>query len=94
MPDDELLDVIRRKGTVDIIYSLGSDDPKRFSELETEFAGELSHTTVSERLKTLESLGVVRRESSGDRPPNTFYSLTNDGERLRGLLDDIRDLNE
>jgi DNA-binding HxlR family transcriptional regulator len=40
-----------------------------------------------QRLAELEAAGVLRREVRDARPPHVEYVLTQEGERLRSLLD-------
>ena len=66
--------------------SLGS---RRFGELQSSLAG-ISPKTLSERLKTLERQGVVRRSEHRDAPVRVSYELTAKGIGLLPVLDSLR----
>jgi DNA-binding HxlR family transcriptional regulator len=78
-------DVVGAKWTALLIYDL-ADGPKRFRELETSCAG-ISSRTLAERLRTLESQGVVRRHSYPASPPRVEYELTDKGNDLLPIID-------
>lgn len=46
-------------------------------------------STLSNRLKQLEPTGTVSREVEDDSPPSVRYSLTEKGERLVALIEEI-----
>jgi len=63
---------------------------KRFKELELSLAG-ISTKTLSERLASLEAKGLILRESFSETPPRVEYSLTETGEQLSKIIDDMRE---
>jgi DNA-binding HxlR family transcriptional regulator len=63
---------------------------QRFSELERSLVG-ISPKTLSERLSALESEGIVHRQTYAEVPPKVEYSLTEKGQALFVLIEDMRD---
>ncbi|MGE0327473.1 MAG: winged helix-turn-helix transcriptional regulator [Polyangiaceae bacterium] len=63
-----------------VIYYL-SEQPRRFGELRLDIPA-ISARVLSQRLKQLESKGVVNRRVVPTSPPSTEYQLTVLGKRL------------
>ncbi|MBI2874414.1 MAG: helix-turn-helix transcriptional regulator [Firmicutes bacterium] len=61
------------------------DGPSRFCELIAAIP-EISDRLLSERLRELETLGIVNREITGDRPPRVVYQLTDTGLALKDAI--------
>ncbi len=57
------------------------DGPLRFSEIKT-LVPDLSDRLLSERLKELETEGIVERQVHGESPVRVDYSLTDKGRAL------------
>ena len=81
-------DIICSKWTMLVIRDL-ADGSTRFSELERSLAG-ISPRTLSLRLRALEDEGVVKRTTFPEVPPRVEYQLTEKGEALIPLIDDMR----
>jgi DNA-binding HxlR family transcriptional regulator len=64
------------------------DGPRRFSELASAVAG-MSERMLSERLKELESQGVVDRRVYPEPPVKVEYRLTPKGQALGEVVDAI-----
>ncbi len=79
--------IIGRKWTLLIIYHL-LERPRRFCELQ-ELLGGVNPTTLSQRLKMLESVGLLRRHERPTVPPWVQYELTEKGEALRPVIDSM-----
>ena len=77
---------LSRKWTIPILREL-IDGKKRFSELQKKF--EITRSTLSQRLKILESEGLVHREVFPEVPPRVEYSLTEIGKSFQPVLDSI-----
>jgi len=71
-----------------IIYHL-KDEPVRFNDL-TRMLGGASKKMVDQRLKELESEGMVLRKVISDRPIAVTYELTDFGKTALNILDDLR----
>src|SRR4051812_15275941 len=78
------MQIIGSKWTALIIRDLFSGS-KRFCELERS-VGNINPRTLSQRLDDLESRGIIRRQSFAEVPPRTEYSLTEKGEDLLPIL--------
>lgn len=80
--------IVSGKWTLLIIRDL-TTGTKRFSELERSLVG-ISPKTLSERLSALESEGIVDRRTYAEVPPKVEYSLTEKGQALFVLIEDMR----
>jgi DNA-binding HxlR family transcriptional regulator len=81
-------EIISGKWTLLVIRDLAGGS-KRFCELERSLAG-ISPRTLSLRLRCLEEHGVVERHTYPEVPPRVEYALTDKGEALVPLIDDMR----
>ena len=61
----------------------------RFCELERSLAG-ISPRTLSLRLRALEEEGIVERHTYPEVPPRVEYALTEKGQALLPLIEDMR----
>ncbi len=76
------------KWTLLVIRDLASGT-SRFCELERSLEG-ISPRTLSLRLRALEEEGIVARNTFPEVPPRVEYALTEKGEALVPLIDDMR----
>ena len=81
-------DVICGKWTILVIRDL-ADGHSRFGELQRSLEG-ISPRTLSLRLRVLEEQGIVERHTYPEVPPRVEYSLTEKGEALLPLIEDMR----
>ena len=81
-------EIISGKWTLLLIRDL-ADGNMRFCELERSLKG-ISPRTLSLRLRALEEQGVVERHTYPEVPPRVEYSLTQKGEALIPLIEDMR----
>ena len=81
-------DIIGSKWTAVIVHDL-SEGPRRFSELERSCRG-ISPRTLSERLRLLEREGLVARQSDDPAARRTSYELTDKGEALLPIIEEMR----
>lgn len=81
-------DIISGKWTLLIIRDL-TTGTKRFSELERSLEG-ISPKTLSERLVALEREGILSRRTFAEVPPRVEYSLTEKGQALAGVIEEMR----
>ena len=81
-------DIISGKWTLLVIRDL-ADGNRRFCELERSLEG-ISPRTLSLRLRALEEHGIVARNTYPEVPPRVEYALTEKGEALVPLIDDMR----
>ena len=82
-------EIIGAKWTALLVHDL-SEGPRRFSELEHSCHG-ISPRTLAERLRELEQLGIVERQSYPESPPRVEYELTDKGESLLPIIDAMRE---
>ena len=87
MPEEvrRAADVLERRYAVSILYA-SYEGCTRFNEFR-QALGEIPPGTLAQRLVELERAGVLRREVRDARPPLVEYLLTNDGLRLRSVVD-------
>ena len=78
-------EVLERRYAVSILYA-SYEGCTRFNEFQ-QALGEIPPGTLAQRLVELERAGVLRREVRDARPPLVEYLLTNDGLRLRSVVD-------
>lgn len=77
--------VLTGKWSMYILYLL-SDGPIRFNELQRRMPEEMTHTTLSRQLKTLESEGLIVRTEYNQIPPKVEYSLSEIGDKFKSVL--------
>ncbi len=87
-PIEMTAEIICGKWTLLIIRDLARET-QRFVSLERSLAG-ISPKTLSERLRTLERIGVVTRQTFGEVPPRVEYSLTEKGRDLAQVIEQMR----
>lgn len=98
MPIDDTCPVCRTaeivcgKWTLLLVRDL-SEGRSRFCELERSLAG-ISPRTLSLRLRALEEEGIVERHTYPEVPPRVEYALTEKGQALVPLIDDMRAYGE
>lgn len=80
--------VIGAKWTTLILRDL-FEGKKRFGELQRSLVG-ISSKTLSLRLQELEADGIVGKKIFAEVPPHVEYSLTEKGQSLRQIIDDMR----
>ncbi len=81
-------DIVCGKWTLLVIRDL-AEGSRRFCELERSLEG-ISPRTLSLRLRALEEEGVVARHTFPEVPPRVEYALTEKGEALVPLIEDMR----
>jgi DNA-binding HxlR family transcriptional regulator len=81
-------EIIGAKWTALLVHDL-SEGARRFSELQSSCRG-ISPRTLSERLRALEEEGIVGRQSFPESPPRVEYELTEKGEALLPIIDEMR----
>jgi DNA-binding HxlR family transcriptional regulator len=80
--------VVCGKWTLLVIRDL-AEGCSRFCELERSLEG-ISPRTLSLRLRALEEEGIVARHTFPEVPPRVEYALTEKGEALVPLIEDMR----
>ena len=77
--------VLTGKWSTYIMYLL-SEEPVRFNELQRRMPEEMTHTTLSRQLKTLEEEGLIVRKEYQQIPPKVEYCLSEIGEKVKDVL--------
>jgi DNA-binding HxlR family transcriptional regulator len=84
--------IVCAKWTLLLIRDL-AEGHSRFCELERSLEG-ISPRTLSLRLRALEEEGIVARQTFPEVPPRVEYALTEKGEALLPLIEDMRAYGE
>ncbi|MEM8631667.1 MAG: helix-turn-helix domain-containing protein [Pseudomonadota bacterium] len=80
--------IVGGKWTGSILWHL-KDEPVRFNDL-ARMVGGASKKMITERLRSLEARGLVKREVVQSRPVSVEYSITPLGATALGFLDELR----
>lgn len=83
-----LIDLLGSKYAIQIVCVVGGLQPVRYGEIEAAFE-DVSSSTLSTRLAELGEAGLLERQQYDEIPPRVVYSLTDDGEELRALLEPL-----
>lgn len=81
------LDIFNDRWKLSVIWHL-LDGDKRFKELH-EVINEITQKTLTIKLKELEEKNIINREVFAQVPPKVVYSLTQTGEKLKPVLDEM-----
>jgi len=81
-------EIVGDKCTLMILRDLLRDDACKFSDFNANDRG-FSMNTVSNRLKKLESTGLVRTDPYQSHPPRFEYRLTSKGKKLGPILESM-----
>jgi DNA-binding HxlR family transcriptional regulator len=85
-------EIVCGKWTLLLVRDL-AEGRSRFCELERSLAG-ISPRTLSLRLRALEDEGIVERCTYPEVPPRVEYALTDKGQALLPLIEDMRSYGE
>ena len=85
-------DIVCGKWTLLLVRDL-AEGRSRFCELERSLSG-ISPRTLSLRLRALEEEGIVERQTFAEVPPRVEYALTDKGNALLPIIDDMRSYGE
>jgi DNA-binding HxlR family transcriptional regulator len=85
-------DIVCGKWTLLLIRQL-AEGRTRFCELERSLSG-ISPRTLSLRLRALEEEGVVERHTFSEVPPRVEYALTQKGQALLPIIENMRAYGE
>ncbi len=91
-PTEVAMDVIGGKWTPVVLAHL-KQAPRRYSELRR-LIPDISEKVLTQRLRSLEDVGVVARTVLGDTPPHVSYDLTDEGRSLGPALQALYDFGE
>ena len=80
-PIRNILSRIGDKWSMLVLYTLETDEAKRFKELQRNIP-DISQKMLTATLKMLEADGLVKREAFAEVPPLVEYSLSDKGKTL------------
>lgn len=86
--------VLTGKWSMYILYLLSQENTIRFNELQRKMPEDMTHTTLSRQLKTLENEGLIVRTEYSQIPPRVEYSLSEIGEKFRIVIDALGEWGE
>ena len=89
-PIDATLDVIGGKWKPLIIYAL-NDETLRFSQLLDRLQPRITQRMLTKELRELERDGLITRKVYPQIPPKVEYSITERGQSLIPILDQLCD---
>lgn len=78
-------DLLERRWLLTVVYAAHSG-AVRFNEFR-QVLGAIPPRTLAARLTELESAGVLERTVIHSRPPHVEYHLTDEGKRLKSIVD-------
>jgi DNA-binding HxlR family transcriptional regulator len=87
-PVSATAEILSGKWTILLLRDL-ADGHCRFCELERSLEG-ISPRTLSLRLRALEEHGIIARRTFPEVPPRVEYTLTEKGEALVPIIEDMR----
>lgn len=79
--------LLERRWTVSILWA-SYEGALRFNEIK-QSVGEIPPRTLAQRLVELEAAGVLERRVVDARPPRVEYVLTEEGHRLKHVVDAV-----
>lgn len=82
------LNVIGGKWKPLILHLLIYEGTKRFGEIKN-FIGNISHKTLTNQLRELETDGLITRTVYPTVPPKVEYSITEKGTSLSNILEEM-----
>ena len=80
-PIRNILSRIGDKWSMLVLYTLETDEAKRFKELQRNIP-DISQKMLTATLRMLEADGLVKREAFAEVPPRVKYSLSDKGKTL------------
>lgn len=80
-PIRNILSRIGDKWSMLVLYTLETDEAKRFKELQRNIL-DISQKMLTATLRMLEADGLVKREAFAEVPPRVEYSLSDKGKTL------------
>ncbi|MGB0453001.1 MAG: winged helix-turn-helix transcriptional regulator [Bacteriovoracaceae bacterium] len=88
-PIEKGMRVIGGKWKGSILWHL-KDGPVRFNELTRQLGG-ASKKVITERLREMEQIGLVKRKVLNDRPIAVSYEITKFGKTALRILEELKD---
>ena len=82
---EPLVQAVGRRHALPILNVIAAREPVHFNQIQQQLHG-LSSSTLAERLRELEAVGLIRKEGEDAR---SEYGLTRKGRTLRSSLRDL-----
>ncbi len=79
--------LLERRWTLSILWA-SAEGAVRFNELK-QAVGQIPPRTLAQRLAELEQAGILERRVIDARPPRVEYRLTEEGRRLKLVVDAV-----
>lgn len=86
----DAMDVLRGKWKISVISSICYHNTRRFSDILRDVEG-ISNRMLSKELRELEMDGLVKRSVQDTQPVTVEYQLTDYGQTLRHIIDNLSD---
>jgi DNA-binding HxlR family transcriptional regulator len=86
-----LMGILSGPWTLYLLWVLSTEGALRFGVLKRRVEG-ISTKVLTERLRMLEQEGLIYRQHEPTIPPQVTYGLTERGQELVGVLDQLNDL--
>jgi DNA-binding HxlR family transcriptional regulator len=90
-PMHGLLSLLTGPWTTYILWLIRVNGEMRFGQLKKQMP-QISAKVLTDRLRMLESAGIISRRQEATIPPKVSYSFTQRGHELNDLLDNINTL--
>lgn len=90
-PMDAMLRLLMGQWTIHILWALRQSNEMRFGELKRTIHG-ISAKVLTERLRLLESSGLIYREVLPTSPPQVSYGLSEKGQDIVVALDALAEV--
>ena len=87
-PIRNVLSRVGEKWSMLVLFTLENNDCQRFKELQRNIP-DISQKMLTATLKTLEGDGLILREAFPEIPPRVEYSLTQKGQSLLPLINNL-----
>ena len=81
-------EILSGKWVPQILWILACDGPQRFGKLRKTISG-VTQKMLTQQLRNLEKYGLINRKVYSEVPPAVEYSLTEIGQKLMPLFQDI-----
>ena len=83
------MDLLDRRWLLSVVYA-AHEGAVRFNEFRYALDDRISPRTLAMRLSELEQAGILERRVIDARPPRVEYSLTEDGQQLKEVVEAVR----
>ncbi len=90
-PMETILRLLMGPWTTHLLWLIRANGPMRFGQFRKQIP-DISAKMLTERLRMLETAGVLHREHEPTIPPKVTYSFTQKGEDLNLVLDGLNTL--